>query len=169
MSDLFESLTFGSDKSGEVRKSSGELLGALKGKGKSGSTGLSLPRRTGKSDGLPFSLAEGRRANRFGDLREQAIRLANEIEEAEEQVAHTGEIQAPFEQAFWTAHRELEHAWEIIKQGSPVYRSDLLASYDRRMNAGHRWHPSRKAHQTALSWLKAIRTELKAVNAEIGT
>jgi hypothetical protein len=137
--------------------------GTLKGKGNSGSTGLPLPRSPRKSDGFPFSLYGGfRRSPR--DLRAEAERLANEIDQAETESAALCAIQDPFKDAFWHAHNALE-----VTLQTSVDRQMRLAAYDRRMIAGHQWYPHREPYKAVLRLLKALRTELKTINSEIGT
>jgi hypothetical protein len=169
MNDLFSDRTSSDEKFGEVRGVSELLFGSPNGKGKFGSTELSLPTRSEKFGPLPFPVQQGSRRKSFGDLRETARRLMDEIEIAEAESAHLRAIQEPFSDSFRAANATLEDLWAARKTGSPVGKVRMLAAYTARLIAGHKWHPHRERYQTNLRWLKALRMELKDVNAEIGT
>ena len=57
-------------------------------------------------------------------------------------LGHARDAAAPYEHAFWAAHRDLEDA---CARKAELTKDQLFAFYDRRMEAGHAWHPFRQA------------------------
>lgn len=140
------------------------------------SGGLSpLSRRDPRvSDGDPSSKTRKLRprsssqAKAAADLREQRSSLEKEIEAAEGEFSAANEAQQPFKAAFLCAHAELVRL-HGVRQVERIGKDVMLAAYDRRMFAGHDGHPYRTEADDLARWLKRLRDELKAVNAEIGT
>jgi hypothetical protein len=64
----------------------------------------------------------------------------------------------PYADAFRLAHRELESA---AANKAELTREELFAAYDRRLHAGHAWHPHREAVRDAERWLAALQKEIK--------
>ena len=64
---------------------------------------------------------------------------------------------APFEHAFWGAHRALEI---VCQEKDALTKDELFAAYDHRLHAGHAWHPFRQAVQQAESWLNSLQKEI---------
>ena len=169
MNGLFQFRTSSAEIFGEVRESSELLLGRPNGKGKFGSTELSLPQRSGKFGRIPFSVPGNAQGRRFENLRDQAERLMNEIDKAEAESSKQRAIQEPFSDAFHNAHATLEALIQSRKSGTPVAKRRMIAAYDVRVATGHAWYPHRERYQATLRWLKTLRTELKDINARIGS
>ena len=72
---------------------------------------------------------------------------------------------APFERAFWNAHRDLESA---TMGKSALTKDELLACYDRRLEAGHAWWPYRRRLDAATDWLKELQKEIKECDRLLG-
>lgn len=104
----------------------------------------------------------------IGVLRENAKRLELEMMEAERLFSAARQRSAPFENAFWAAHRNLESLWDLRNTGRLVNKVEMLKAYDERVFSGHKWHPYKSECRNLEIWLKAIRKELIAVNKEIG-
>ena len=67
------------------------------------------------------------------------------------------EIQDPYEATFRAAHARL---LEVTTQ-VPTPKAERLIWYDKRMRAGHAWHPHRQRLREANRWLKAIDDEIR--------
>lgn len=78
-------------------------------------------------------------------------------------------ISDPFSGAFWSAHGHLEALHARRRSGTVVTKKAMVAAYDARVAAGHEWNPSKTKLQEAERWLRRIKTELKAANAELGS
>lgn len=164
MIDLFGNSVEVREKSGKVRKASGLLPDFLKGNRKSGNAGLSFPDKSGKSGSLPIPLKE----IRAGNLRELIVCLENEMMQATQEYEAAHAVEMPYARAFWAAHRWLEELHQSRSDGTPVSKTEMMDAYDRKMWAGHAWHPHREKAEELHTWLKAIRRELTAVNKELG-
>jgi hypothetical protein len=166
MTDLFETPREVRKNPEKVRTEVSGLLNPPTGKGKSGSTGLSLPGRPGKSEGLPFT-HRGSRGREISDVHREAARLRIEIEKAEVIRATAESVQAPFHKAFSHAHAGLELLWLARRNGTLVHKQQMLRAYDARVAAGHAWNPHRTNLRDAERWLKALRSELTNINMEL--
>lgn len=169
MSDISKGRTSSFENFGKLRSQSELFPEVPKGKGKFGSTELSLPTTSEKFGNFPFPLQEGPRRKNFGDLRANANRLMIEIEKGEAQAAALAVEEEPFKHAFYAANDALAVAWASKRSGKHVSKAQMLAIYDARVSAGHDWNPYRARYQDALRWLKTLRMELKDVNYAIGT
>lgn len=147
------------------RRTSGGLLGSPIGNRKSGKAGLSFPSNAGKSDGLPIPST----GTKGGDLRDRIGRLENEMLTAERECQIARVISDPFSGAFWSAHGHLEALHARRRSGTVVTKKAMVAACDARVAAGHEWNPSKTKLQEAERWLRRIKTELKAANAELGS
>jgi hypothetical protein len=158
-------------KSGKAREIAGELFPVLK--QKSGSPGAGVfsreVRKTPvKTPGVPASAVVRNRADQNSEtLLEQRRRLENDMEIARGDVARWGVVQQPLREAFQRADAALRQLHQTRQAGGFVSKQTMLEAYDRRMEAGHAWDPSRSQHRDALRWLEAVREELHHINHQI--
>lgn len=113
-------------------------------------------------------MAPRSRARDVRDLHTQRHSLENEIEDLEERLVTANERQEPYRSEFFRCHEQLQELHGTRNGGELVSKPTMLAAYDRRMEAGHAWHPHREAAQTIERQLKGVRERLRAVNQEIG-
>lgn len=174
MNDLFAGHGFSGVLPKELRRTSENAFRSSRVpivKVRKSGAGVSVPRSTensGKVSG-PANLTTGtRHPGKKSGLREEQRILQNEIEVLEAELARAREAQEPFKQAFDSAHYDLALLHEKRAGGSGISKPLMLASYDRRVVAGHAWHPYKIKVRDLTTALKTYRQELKAVNQEIG-
>jgi hypothetical protein len=91
-----------------------------------------------------------------------------EIPQALIHISQARQTQDPFEAAFWEAHRDLAAAYEAHHTQGALTRDQLFEAYDRRMEAGYAWNPSRQKLNISLVWLKALQKEADEATLELG-
>ena len=83
-------------------------------------------------------------------------------------IAATRPANDQHEKAFRQAHDDLAETYEMHARGT-LTKEALFAAYDRRLLAGHAWHPHREAYRTAKAWFDAIQEEIELANLELGS
>ena len=132
---------------------------------------VSQPHVTEMSDLFGPIPAPKRAASKATRQRMAQVRLdraMSEIPHAVGAIARAREAQAPYEAAFWSAHQALAEAWEACHVHNVLTKEALFRAYDRRMEAGYAWHPSREKLRAAQDWLKAVQKEADEASQELG-
>jgi len=96
-------------------------------------------------------------------LQAQHVELLAERARAVAEAEEADKAQRPYAEAFQIAHHKL---LELTRSETST-KQQRLAGYDRRMNAGHAWHPFRSRLTDAMNWLKAIGKELADCRASL--
>ena len=109
----------------------------------------------------------GKNTARAPGIREALALLYGQAEDTRHQVDVAAAMQDPFESAFRAADATLRHMHQRRDVGADIARADMFAAYDRRMWAGHAWHPHRERLRDMNRWLKAIQKEITEMNVEL--
>jgi hypothetical protein len=181
MSDLFDDepsqsadRTSLGDKFGKVRKNLTELLPRLNRSSEvrspnfppieGGKSSVAAPKR-------PNSIEPRTRQNQkvdWQELRTRQKNLENEIEVLEADRPTFARLDEAGRLAFQDAHEALLMLHQRRNAGASISKETMMAGYDRRMNAGHAWHPHRKRLKDIDLELVGVREELKLVNWLLG-
>lgn len=96
--------------------------------------------------------------------------LLRQVDQAGPLLTHLDAAQAPYAQAFVEAHDALLADCKADPMPhTAAIKAYLRAGYDRRMRAGHAWHPHREKFKDVKRWHDALIRELTLLNKEIKT
>lgn len=99
-------------------------------------------------------MEQASKQKKLADLKALEKAALEAVTEAEEDVA-------PYNQAFWNCTDIIRQLLSDRDQGVVVTKDELMAAYDRRMEAGVERNPFKKALQEAERFYKAVTKELK--------
>ncbi len=106
---------------------------------------------------VPRSAKETPKAERADRMARRYQEAAAAVPRALAELSGARDAAAPFERAFWSAHRALEEA----VASNEITKAQRMAAYDTRLRAGHAWWPFRQAVNNAEAWLNALQVEIK--------